>query len=115
MTAPTAGDLLEIEAIKRTRTLGARHLDAGDYAALYTADAVCEFGPYGTWDDQSRFESGFREAEAPFTAAGPYSNLHAVVNHIVELTGAETATGLVYLLDFVTGDMMREGGNPARA
>jgi hypothetical protein len=106
--------LREIEAIKRTRTLGARHSDAGDYAALaalYTADAVCEFGPYGTWDDQSRFESGFREAEAPFATAGPYANLHAVVNHIVELTGAETATGL----DFVTGDMMREGGNPARA
>ena len=35
-----------------------------------------------------------------------------IVNHVVALTGPDTATGMMYLLDFVTGDMMRDGGNP---
>ena len=35
-----------------------------------------------------------------------------MTNHVVEPTGPDTASDLVYLLDFVTGDMMREGGNP---
>ena len=111
----TLEELLEIESIKQTRTLGARHLDAGDWEALadlYTSDARCEFGPYGTWEDQSAFARLFREAEEPFVKAGPYSNLHVIVNHVVTLTGPDTATGMMYLLDFVTGDMMRPGGNP---
>src|SRR3954451_18733991 len=111
----TLEELLEIESIKQTRTLGARHLDAGDWDALadlYTSDARCEFGPYGTWEDQSAFARLFREAEDPFVKAGPYSNLHVIVNHVVELAGPDTATGMMYLLDFVTGDMMRAGGNP---
>ena len=111
----TLEELLEIESIKQTRVLGARHLDAGDWDALadlYTPDARCEFGPYGTWDDQSAFARQFAEAEEPFVKAGPYSNLHAIVNHVVTLTGPDTAMGMAYLLDFVTGDMMRPGGNP---
>jgi ketosteroid isomerase-like protein len=111
----TLEELLEIESIKQTRTLGARHLDAGDWDALadlYTSDARCEFGPYGTWEDQSTFARLFREAEAPFVKVGPYSNLHVIVNHVVELTSPDTATGMLYLLDFVTGDMMRASGNP---
>ena len=53
----TLEELLEIESIKQTRTLGARHLDAGDWDALadlYTSDARCEFGPYGTWRTSRR-------------------------------------------------------------
>lgn len=73
---------------------------------------MCEFGPYGSWTDRSEFKKNFAEAEKPFYASGYFSNLHVVVNHVVELTGKDSATGLVYLLDFVTGDQVREGGNP---
>ncbi len=37
---------------------------------------------------------------------------HLETNHVIELTGPDTASGLVYLLAFVTGDMMREGDDP---
>ena len=111
----TVEELLAIESIKNLRILGSRYLDSGrldDLVALYTEDAVCEFGPYGTWRDRATFRDNFAAAEAPFYASGYFSNLHVVTNHTVELTGPDTATGLVYLLDFVTGDQMREGGNP---
>ena len=42
--------MLEIESIKQTRTLGARHLDAGDWDALlepFSDDAVFDAGPMG--------------------------------------------------------------------
>lgn len=108
-------ELLDIETIKTLRLKGSRYLDAGQLkqlVELYTEDAVCDFGPYGSWTGRNTFEANFAEAEKPFYASGYFSNLHMVVNHLVELTGADTATGLVYLLDFVTGDQIREGGNP---
>ncbi|ROZ99072.1 nuclear transport factor 2 family protein [Gordonia sp. OPL2] len=111
----TIEEMLEIETIKQLRIRGSAYLDAGkldELVELYHPDAVCEFGPYGSWTDRNEFASNFAEAEKPFYASGYFSNLHVVVNHVVELTGDDTATGLVYLLDFVTGDQMREGGNP---
>ena len=111
----TVEELLAVESIKNLRVLGSRYLDSGrldDLVALYTEDAVCEFGPYGTWRGRHTFRDNFAAAEAPFYASGYFSNLHVVTNHAVELTGPDAATGLVYLLDFVTGDQMREGGNP---
>lgn len=48
----TIEELLDIETIKNLRIFGAQYLDSGrfdDLAALYTDDALCEFGPYGTW------------------------------------------------------------------
>lgn len=111
----TIEELLDIESIKQVRTLGSKYLDGGrldELVELYHPDAVCEFGPYGSWTDRSEFKKNFAEAEKPFYASGYFSNLHVVVNHVVELTGKDSATGLVYLLDFVTGDQVREGGNP---
>jgi hypothetical protein len=111
----TVEELLAVESIKNLRVLGSRYLDSGrldDLVALYTEDAICEFGPYGTWRGRETFRDNFAAAEAPFYASGYFSNLHVVTNHAVELTGPDTATGVVYLLDFVTGDQMREGGNP---
>lgn len=108
-------EFLDIESIKQLRILGSRYLDCGDLKSLvdlYTEDAVCEFGPYGTWTGRDTFLANFAEAEKPFYASGYFSNLHVVVNHNIDLTGPDSATGIVYLLDFVTGDMMREGGNP---
>lgn len=107
--------LLAIESIKHNRLLGAKYLDSGRFeelAALYHPEAVCEFGPFGSWTDRSQFAANFAEAAAPFHANGYFSVLHATVNHVVELTGPDTATGLVYLLEFSTGDQLREDGNP---
>ncbi|MFC8045454.1 nuclear transport factor 2 family protein [Nocardia sp. NPDC057353] len=111
----TMDDLLAIESIKRIRTLGSLYLDAGrldELVELYHPDAVCDFGPYGSWTDRAEFAANFAAAEEPFYASGYFSNLHVVANHVVELTGPGDATGMVYLLDFVTGDQIRAGGNP---
>ena len=45
-------ELLEIEEIKRTRLLYTHLMDAkrlDDLANIFTEDAVCEFGPFGSW------------------------------------------------------------------
>lgn len=111
----TIDELLEIESIKAVRTLGSFYLDAGrvdDLVDLYHPEATCHFGPYGSWLDRAEFATNFAAAEEPFYASGYFSNLHTITNHVVTLTGPGTATGIVYLLDFVTGDQIREGGNP---
>ena len=86
----TAEELLAVESIRNLRVLGSRHLDSGrvdELAALYTEDAVCEFGPYGTWEGRDTFAAKFAEAEQPFYASGYFSNLHVITNHAVEQHG----------------------------
>jgi len=82
-------ELLEIETIKALRVRGSAYLDAGrldDLVDLYHPDAVCEFGPYGSWTDRAQYKENFAAAERPFYASGYFSNLHVVVNHVVDLT-----------------------------
>lgn len=43
---------------------------------------------------------------------GFFSNLHVITNHNVELTGNDSATGLVYLVDFDTNENLKKTGNP---
>ena len=53
-------ELLEVEAIRKLRNLYAHLLDSGDIdalAALFTEDAVCEFGPYGEWHGRERSDT----------------------------------------------------------
>jgi len=57
----TIDDLLDIESIKHLRALGSKYLDSGNLEALvdlYTEDAVCEFGPYGSWHGRDTFQKG---------------------------------------------------------
>jgi ketosteroid isomerase-like protein len=108
-------ELLDIESIKHLRIRGARYLDSGKFdalIALYTEDALCEFGPYGSWRGGEAMRAKFAEAEGPFHENGYFSNLHVITNHAVDLTGPDTATGLVYLLDFDTNAQLQETGNP---
>jgi len=107
----TIDELLAVESIKRQRLLYSYYLDSGDLHSLvelFTEDAVCEFGPYGVWTGKDTFYEKFAEAEKPWYANGYFSNLHAVTNHLVELTGAEAARGRVYLLDFVVRKLDRD-------
>ena len=48
----TIDELLDIESIRKLRTLYSYYLDAGELdplVALFTDDAVCEFGPLSPW------------------------------------------------------------------
>lgn len=110
----TIEELLDIETIKQLRIRGAQYLDSGRFeelVALYTEDALCEFGPYGTWRGHDDMRERLAEAEGPFHEGGYFSNLHVITNHNVELDG-DTATGVVYLVDFDTNENLRKTGNP---
>ncbi len=98
----TIEELLEVETIKKLRTLYSYYLDAGELDSLvdlFTDDAVCEFGPYGTWTGKPMIAENYERVERPILEKGGFQSLHANTNHWVEITGDDTAVGRVYLID----------------
>lgn len=96
-------ELLEIEAIRKTRLLYSHLMDTGrvdDLAELFTEDALCEFGPYGTWKGRETIRANYHEVESGNTL---FFAMHATCDHMVELAGPETAAGRAYLLEPATG------------
>ncbi len=96
----TLADLLEIEGIRNSRLRYSYYLDALDLdalAGLFTADAVCEFGPYGIWRGRAEIRERYGRVMCPAVEKGPFHSLHANTNHWVELTGADTAIGRLTL------------------
>ena len=96
--------LLEVEAIRQLRidyTLAMDKRDLDWLISLFTDDALCEYGPYGSWEGKSVILENYRatftgELEAPFTS------LHLSTNHTIELLSDSEATGVCYLTDIVT-------------
>jgi hypothetical protein len=102
----TVEELLEIESIRKLRTLYSYYLDAGELdalVALFADDAVCEFGPYGVWEGKATIRANYEVVERPMIEKGGFQTLHANTNHWVELTGSDTAVGRVYLIDLALG------------
>ena len=101
----TLEELIEIESIKELRSLYSHYFDGKEVdklAALFTEDAVCEFGPSfgGDWVGRGEIRENyakFAEAEGP-----EYGVLHAVTNPWIRLVDADTAHGRWYLLDLRT-------------
>lgn len=103
----TVADLLEIEAIRKLRMLYSYWLDAAELERLvdlFTDDATCEFGPYGVWNGKDEIRENYRKVIQPSIDQGGFRSLHANTNHWVELTGADTAVGRIYLIDLALGD-----------
>ena len=103
----TIDELLEVETIRKLRTLYSYYLDAGELdslVALFSDDAVCEFGPYGTWTGKKMIAENYEKVERPILEKGGFQSLHANTNHWVEITGPDMAVGRVYLIDLVLGD-----------
>jgi len=100
-------DLIEIEAIKNLRHLYSHHFDGkriDDLVALFSEDAVCEFGPAfgGDWVGREEIRKNF--AQWAEREGEPYGVLHAVTNPWIRLVDAETAHGRWYLLDLNTSE-----------
>lgn len=97
--------LIEIEAIKEIRHLYSHYFDGrrvDDLVALFTEDAVCEFGPMfgGDWVGRAQIHanySRFASAEGP-----EYGVMHAVTNPWIRLQDDNRALGRWYLLDLRT-------------
>lgn len=98
----TIDELLDIHEIKNLRNLYSVYFDRKDLdklVALFTPDAVCEFSPEygGDWEGTETIRKNFKEYLEQEEL--PWSVMHAITNHVVELTGPDTARGLCYLID----------------
>jgi hypothetical protein len=91
--------LLEIEKIRKVKSMYSHLMDSRDIDALVqivAEDAVCEFGPYGTWTGRDVIHKGWA---AVFKDAIPYGGFHATTNMWIEMTGPTTAMSRTYLHD----------------
>jgi hypothetical protein len=98
--------LLDREEIRNLRTLYAHHLDSNNIQALdqvFSTDAVVEV-TVGKMEGIDAIRTGLDEAFKLYDRdhRGSYPFMHAITNHWVELTGADTAEGRCYLIDFET-------------
>lgn len=74
--------------------------DAGDLHRLldlFTDDAVCELGPFGTWRGKQEIENGYRDQMVASRVPG--GRLHSVTNALIAVDG-DRATGRWYLVDY---------------
>jgi ketosteroid isomerase-like protein len=93
--------LLEIEKIRKVKLLYSQLMDCRDIDALaeiFAEDAVCEFGPYGTWHGRQQIRENYHGV---FKDDIPYGGFHATTNQWVELTGPDTAVSRTYLIDVI--------------
>ncbi len=93
-----ADDWVEILELKSAYSW---HYDRPDFEALielFTDDAVCIFGPYGTWEGIEEIRAGFRENVS--AADNNFPTLHATTNPMIQIDGDE-AKGQFFLLDAV--------------
>ncbi len=94
--------MIEVDAIKRTRLLYSHLMDTmriDDMAQIFTEDAVCEFGPYGSWHGRETIRTNYHEVEK---GNPTFFAMHGTCDHLVELTGPDTAVGRAYLYEPMT-------------
>jgi hypothetical protein len=95
--------LLEVEKIRKLRNLYSQLMDLQDIdglANLLTEDAVCEFGPHGTWHRRDAIRASWHNwfNNAAATGKGlPYGGFHMTTNLWIELTGPDSAISRSYL------------------
>lgn len=96
--------LLEVEAIRQLRINYSLVMDLRDLDKLITLfcdDALCEYGPYGSWEGKQVIQDNYRATFSGDLEA-PFSSLHINTNHNVEILSDSHARGQCYLTDIVT-------------
>lgn len=91
--------LLEVEKIRKVKNMYSQLMDARDIDGLteiLTEDAICEYGPYGTWNGKAEIHAGWKQV---FEGSIPYGGFHATTNMWIEMTGPDTAISRSYLHD----------------
>lgn len=91
--------LIELEQIREVATLYSQLMDGRAWdrmADLYTEDAQCEWGPYGSWHGRSAIHRALVDGHP---GRLPFDGLHVTTNLQIELTGPATATSRNYLTD----------------
>lgn len=103
----TVEELLEIEAIKKMRTMWAHYYDSGDVenlANLFTEDGVCEFiEKYGgSWVGRDEIRDKYYQYAPPDKPS--YMGFHAATNVWINILSDTEAVGRWYILDFMFKD-----------
>lgn len=96
--------LLDIEDIRKLGLLYSQlqdHAYLDQLADIFTEDALCEFGPYGTWNGRPEIRENYAKVKEA-NGGSSFSALHANSHHWIEMTGPDTAVGRRYLLDLMT-------------
>ena len=94
---------LDVEEIKNLRLKYSYYMDArelDDLMNVFADGAVCGYGPYGDWEGKEVIYNNYKETFKD-TINTPFVSMHVNTNHIVEITGPDTAKGRVYLLDVI--------------
>lgn len=98
--------LIETEKIKKLRVLYSHYFDMNELeklVALFTPDAICEFGVHGTCVGHAQIRELYEHAHEHWDKhkQNTYPYVHAITNHWVEFTGSTSAEGRCYLIDMV--------------
>lgn len=99
----TVAEYLEIEEIKKVRSLYSHYYDSNDLdslVSLFTEDAVCEWDldHGGTWKGIEEIRQRYHQWSEKF-GNREFIVMHAVTNPWIELTGPDTAEGRWFLID----------------
>jgi ketosteroid isomerase-like protein len=98
----TAASLVELRRVEQLKYDYCWAYDDGDLdrlVSLFTDNAVCELGSFGSWTGRAEIRRGYGELMA---ATGiPGSRRHAVTNPDIDVRG-DTATARWCVLDFRT-------------
>jgi len=98
-------ELVETEAIKKVKhqyahSLDGKQLDA--LVALFTEDAVCEFGQtYGSWTGHDEIRAGY-QVELDKVQGIDYPFMHAIVTPVIDVLDETTARGKWSLIEMGT-------------
>lgn len=106
MTTEQVSDVLAIQQLRSAYTWCLDQPDIDGLVELFTPDAHCEFGPYGSWDGTEELRSGFSENSS--AADDPFLTMHVTVNHMIQLEAPDRARGRCYLL----GQILSQGNQP---
>jgi ketosteroid isomerase-like protein len=101
ITAETLVDLRQVEQLKYDYCWAYDGGNLDRLVALFTEDAVCELGFFGTWRGRDEIRAGYGDL---MVATGiPGSRRHAVTNPAIDIDG-DTAQARWCVLDFRTED-----------
>lgn len=97
--------LLTKQEITELRLAYAAHVDRHDFdalEALFTEDAICDFGKgFGDpWVGRKHIRTNYEAAMAK--VGGEFDSLHVVTNPWITIEGPDTAHGRWYLIDLLT-------------